>query len=59
MANDIPIDRLPPHATSKLTLGWLSASYGLAILPLYGELSPVIYAIALLAIGWRYLIVLG
>ncbi len=59
MVTETTIDRLPPHATSKLTLAWLCSSYGLAILPLYGELSPLIYAIALLAIGWRYLIVQG
>ncbi len=59
MVTETTIDRLPPHATSKLTLAWLCSSYGLAILPLYGELSPLIYAIALLAIGWRYLTLLG
>ncbi len=59
MVTETAIDRLPPHATSKLTLAWLCSSYGLAILPLYSELSPLIYAIALLAIGWRYLTLLG
>ena len=59
MVSETTIDRLPPHATSKLTLAWLCSSYGLAILPLYSELSPLIYAIALLAIGWRYLTLLG
>ena len=59
MVTETTIDRLPPHATSKLTLAWLCSSYGLAILPLYSELSPLIYAIALLAIGWRYLTLLG
>ncbi len=38
------------------TLNWLSLSYLLMVLPLYGELHPAIYACALLTIGWRYAI---
>jgi transglutaminase-like putative cysteine protease len=38
------------------TLNWLSFSYLLMVLPLYGELHPAIYACALLTIGWRYAI---
>ena len=38
------------------TLNWLSLSYLLMVLPLYGELHAAIYACALLTIGWRYAI---
>ena len=38
------------------TLNWLSLSYLLMVLPLYGELHFAIYACALLTIGWRYAI---
>lgn len=38
------------------TLNWLSLSYLLMVLPLYGELHPAIYGCALLTIGWRYAI---
>ncbi len=54
-----PIPPLAPRATSRLTFGWISASYILAVIPLYTELSPLIYLIALLAIGWRYTIERG
>ncbi len=54
-----PMTPPTPRSTNPSTLGWISASYGLAVLPLYAELSPLIYAIALLAIGWRYAIEQG
>ena len=38
------------------TLHWLIASYLLLILPLYGELQPLIYLCALVIVGWRYAI---
>lgn len=47
------------RSTNRTTLAWISASYVLAVLPLYSELSPLIYGIALLAIGWRYAIEQG
>jgi len=54
-----PMTPPTPRSTNRSTLGWISASYGLAVLPLYSELSPLIYGIALLAIGWRYAIEQG
>lgn len=40
----------------RQTLNWLSFSYLLTLLPLYGELHPAIYGCALGIVGWRYAI---